>query len=563
MSFSSSFLTAPQLFISVYPFEGGNYFINGNNGTVLRAQVSKNIRGQVGTFTLTLAPGGPNGPNNRPTWTELLTPMSLVIIGIARGQYSQIVMIGNVQSCQETQKWNTGKNVERIISVQGTDFQQFFNQASYYTTSFLAGATSGVLGGEVGLSSLISNSLLSGPPNQFGAAWYKQIMAGPNSIMNALSFSYQNSRVKFYDMVSQYWEAYDSSVTIAFADYFMMSSGSWQQKFMTVFPFPWYEFFVTTAPAGYYDSHISPSTASIASGGSITVPAKDLFGLPGFSPVNPQIVARVNPLPWTQPTSPNSNSALLPKINMNQDRWNALPTFVTEETSGIEHSFNFSTDEVRNFYVINPIWLTQQLGASNASNSPFIYTFAAFVDTGSIHRYGYAPNIVDTEWFSDPSGAQARALAAAGNSLENFQQLVAELALRQSSYYEPTPLMAKGNITMRLRPDILIGTRFIYNLFKNPEPWQFYVEGVDHDFVFGEQSTTTLTLSRGLPSTVYANSTLLEAIHTGNAERLNGQYVQGNVSGLGTGLLPVNYASIQQGVLGNIASQFNQAQYIP
>jgi len=561
MSFSSSFLTAPQLFISVYPFEGGNYFINGNNGTVLRAQVSKNIRGQVGTFALTLAPGGPNGPNNRPTWTELLTPMSLVIIGIARGQYRQIVMVGNVQSCQETQIWHTGKGVARAIVVEGTDFQQFFNQPSYYTTSFLAGSVNAVIPGAQGFKSVVSDGLLTGPPNQFAAKWYKDIMAGPNSIMANLTFAYKNSRVAFYNIVSQYWEAYDSAVTIPFADYYMLSNGSWQQKFLTTLPLPWYEFFVTTAPVGYYDSHIPPPAAAIETGGSISIPAPIGFSLPGFATVGPQVVARVNPFPWTQPTGPYTAGGTFPKVTMNQDRWNALPTFVTEETSGIEHSLNFSTDEVRNFYVINPTYLTQALGVNNSNNSPFIYTYAAFVDVGSIHRYGYRPEIAEISWFSDMSGAYARLMAATGQTPENFSQLVEELSLRQSSYFEPTPLMAKGNITMRLRPDILIGTRFIYNPFKNPEPWQFYVEGVDHDFVFGEQSTTTLTLTRGLPTTVYANSTLLEAIHTGNAQRLNGQYVQGNVPNIGSGLEPVNYASIQQGIIGQIANTFNKPQY--
>lgn len=552
--------TAPQIFISIYPFEGGNYLINGNNGYLLRAQINKNIRGQIGTFELDLAPGGPNGPNARPTWTEILTPLSLVIIGLARGNYRQIVMVGNVQSCQESQIWKTGKGVERSISVQGTDFQQFFAQPSYYTTSFLAGVASGVLGGEIGLRALLSDSILSGPPNQFGSAWYTKIMAGPQSIMNALSFNYKGSRVKFYDIVSQYWEAYDSEVQVPMADYFMLSNGSWLQKFMTVFPFPWYEFFVTTAPYNYYDSNIPPPSSSIASGGTIQVPASIGFDLPGFSAVAPQIVARVNPLPWTQPTEAVSNGTNMPPLNMDQNRWNALPTFTTNEINGIEHSLMFSANEVRNFYVINPIWLTQELGNSNGSNSPFMYTFAAFVDVASIHRYGYAPNIMETEWFSDPDGAQARALVSSGVPPDQFEQLVAQLALRQSSYYEPTPLMAKGAITMRLRPDILIGTRFIYSPFKNIEPWEFYVEGVSHNFVFGEQSTTTLTLARGLPSSVYSNAPLLQAIHTGNAERINGIYTQGNVSGLGTGLTPVNYQTAQA-ILGNIAGQFNQAQY--
>ncbi|MDE3023819.1 MAG: hypothetical protein KGI54_18570, partial [Pseudomonadota bacterium] len=91
-------VSGPQLSISIYPFEGGQYTISGTNAGVLQAQINTSLKGGTGTFSLALAPGGPNGVNARPYWTELLTPMSLVIIGLSRGSYNQTPMIAVVTS---------------------------------------------------------------------------------------------------------------------------------------------------------------------------------------------------------------------------------------------------------------------------------------------------------------------------------------------------------------------------------------------------------------------------------------------------------------------------------
>lgn len=537
----TQYVTAPQCIVQIYPFEGGTYTLTSAQNGVLQADVSKNIRGQVGTFSLYLAPGGPNGPNKRPSWTDLITPMSLVVIGFRRGSYQQISMIGVVRNCREIQSWRPERNVSRVVSVEGVDFQYFFTLPSYYTLSFLGGVTAGAIGGGVGLTALLSDSLLTGTPDKFGAAWYQKIMAGPNSIMNDLSFAYQGSRVKFYDLLAQYWQPYPSSVDIPYADYFMLSEGTWQSKFMQVFPFPWYEFFVITATPGYYPG--------VSAGNTGYTDPSSFLTIPGFFPAVPQIVARVNPLPLVSD----------PNFAIDTTAWNALPNYTTDEISGVQHSIEFSDDEVFNFFVVNPTWLTNQFGGSNAATAPFIYTFAAWVDTASIHRYGYRPHIAELQWFSDPTGAQAKALNAAGKSTADVQTLVQQLALRQASYFEPAPNMARGEITTRLRPDILPGVRFTFTPYKDNEQWQFYIEGVSHSYVFGQHSTTTLSLARGLPLSVYEDSALLAKLHTGNAQRLNGTYTNGIPSGLGNGLTPINYQNYQA-VVGGLASIYSTPQ---
>lgn len=547
----SNTTTAPQIYASIYPFEGGKYNISGNNACILRAQINSSLRGQSGDFSFILAPGGPYGPNATAQWIDIITPMSLVVIGLARGNYRQIVMIGIVLNCEETEVWNAGKNVQRGIKIAGADFGYFFQQQSYYTLSFLAGAASGELSGSVGFESILSTSQFTGPPDSFGAAWYQKIMAGPDSIMNALSFNYETGRIKFYDLMAQFWQPYDANVTIPVGDYFMLSNGTWSQKFNTVFPFPYYEFFVTTAPADYYGTNTSLGA----------IPATTTLQIPGFPVSVPQVVARINPVPWAKPTDTN-NTAELPPLTMDSSLWNSLPLNTLDENafSGISKDIGFSDQEVANFFVINPTWLSASFGLNNGNNSPFIFTYAALVDTASIHRYGYRPVISEIEWFSDPTGAQAQAFAAGGATPDMFDLLVSELSFRQSSWYEPVANMARGSITMRLRPDIFVGSRFAFSPYKIIDDWEFYVEGVSHSYEFGGQSTTSLMLSRGLPATVYADSSLMLDLHTGNAQRVNGSYVSGVPSGLGPTLAPVNYQTTQS-LLGGIANIFNAPQY--
>ena len=524
-----SLITAPQAVVTIYPFEGGSYIFSGASNGILALQANKGLRGSVGQFAINLAPGGPNGLNMRPSWTDIITPMSLVVIGIARGAYRQIVMVGVVNSVKETQAWVTNQGTQRSITIQGCDFQYFFTQASYYNLSFLEGLGAGVVGGQPGLFKNIPNASVFSPPDVFAASWYKNIMAGPGSILGGLAFPSGSARYPFYDIVGQYWEPYGGNITVPYADYYAMADGNWQDKFNDVLPFPWYEFFVTTAPSGYYPGTGTQDAAY--------TPPTTTFNLPGFSPAFPQIIARVNPLPWAQ----NLGDTTTPKLQMDTSRWNALPNFTTTENSGISHSLQFSTDEVYNFYIINPTAISSTFGLSNSQVAPFVLSFAAWVDVASVHRYGYSPLVTETQWFSDPQGVNAQALSAGGAALTDLSILIGNLALRQTSYYEPTPNMASGQITTRLRPDILPGTRFTFAPYKDSEMWQFYVEAVDHNYVFGGASTTTLQLSRGLPVSVYANTDLMLALHTGNAQRKNGVYSIGLPPGVGAPLQPVNY----------------------
>jgi hypothetical protein len=535
----------PGCFVDVYPFEGGVYTIGSTNALLRSIEVDKNIRSGQGTFTLLLAPGGPFGPNARPGWLDILTPMSLVVIGMSRMGRSQIVMIGVVRTVSETESWVPGRGVQRAVQVQGADFGYFFTMSNYYT-QILLNFTLGSAAGAGGSLSSIDQGLSAGTPDTIGAAWYKNIMAGPNSLMAATTLAYRGSRISFFDMTAALFQRYtQADIGIPLGDNFISSDGTWDDKFRSIFPFPFYEWFVTTQPQGITFPGQSP-------GSPITMDS-----LPAADPACPHVVARVNPLPRLV----NTGTTKTPEFAMDFSLWDTLPLFALDGFSngGRQHSIQFDDSEVKNFFIINTMWTSNLFGATNDMLIPFAYLFASWVDTASIHRYGYRPDIKELHWFADPKGIQAQSNAAAGNGSTAFDRLVGDLALKNVSYYEPTPNMARAVISTNLRPDILIGNRFVFAPFKNGEPWMFYIEGVNHKFTFGSDGTTSLTLTRGLPQAIYNDEALMVALHTGNAMRQDGGYTIGLPPGLGQPLRPFNLGTAPA-VTGDLAGIFAAPQ---
>ena len=92
--------------VEIYPFEGGPRYFRGSQ--VRAVTVRKSIRGDAaGTFHIELVPGGPLGVEDDVTWSQVVTPMSHVLIGMARGADAAIVMDGIATSTGEVQEWAT------------------------------------------------------------------------------------------------------------------------------------------------------------------------------------------------------------------------------------------------------------------------------------------------------------------------------------------------------------------------------------------------------------------------------------------------------------------------
>lgn len=512
----------PQCFVEIYPFEGQTFFFSGKQ--ILSCTTHRDIHDDVGNFTIVLPPGGPNGTNLAPSWSEVLTPSSLCLIGMVCDGHSEVVMVGVVTGANETQHWSNS-GVQRVTEIIGEDMAHFFMQQNWANLTVLAGTGASAAGEainipEAGLAAILGAGYLNGPPSEIASNWYNSILDGGQGILSQTKFPFgggnaaqgQAPYINFSDAVAQFFEEYPNFI-IPFGDFFFQSEGNWLEKFRQMLPFPWYECYLTTLPAG-----------SIGTGGF----AFTMKGIEGSS--TPTFVCRINPIPVVTVNGDGTFD------DLDSSRWDQLPGYVPE-TGFYQSDVNFNTNEVRNFYVLNPTWMRRMFGDTNSGLNPYIFSFLAYIDIASVHRYGYVPEIANVSWLTDTTGAHAK------SGQTDVTKLVADLTGRLFSQYEPTPLMANGMVKYRLRPDIFPGGRFSYAPFKNDVTWDFYLTGVTHTFVFDHEASTTLTLTRGLPSSVYDDDSLsgiLGQAHVGNAMRVDGVYKVGLPPGIGSPLQSID-----------------------
>ena len=553
MSFSA--FATPACSIEIYPFEAPSLFLS--PGQFTSVTVRKSLHGDgVGTFGIQLAPGGVNGPEDPVTWSQIVTPMSHAVIGMSRGLDAAIVMDGVVTGAGETQIWRTdvesGSSAGRGQGVNGADFGWFFRSFNYYALTFM-GLTAGTpVGGALDFvpGSLIAtlqkggiggSSASDSNPAVVGKVWY-DVMAGILAKTVIPTGQQQNT---FTQVLTRNWENYPD-VYIPYADFFMTGAESWTDKFESIFPAPWYEFFVTTAPLKTY-------AVGQQDAGLVSVMAS----LPSAPAAGPCMVARVNPVPSFDILNLAQGQSQVPG-EIDVSRWNALPLYdFTQLPYGFQRSnISFSAAGARNFYQLNPTGYST-VNANNANSVPFPFLFIAAADPASVQRYGFRPQIGTTRWMFDPHGMTAQ------NPSLNIQNTILSLTGKLISWFHPMPLMAQAEVTIPLAPSILIGTRFRYAPFKNGEPWDFYIEGFEHTYVFGGLSSTKLILGRGLPAAVYADATstgLLRAIHVGNAMRQNGRYTVGLPAGATLGLQIVSTSEQASQLAGRLAAVFATPQ---
>lgn len=548
-----------------YTFNAGNPT---SYGGVIGASVSKNIRStSPGSFDMELTPGGPasiGGVDSTISWTSIITPMSLVVLYMARGNSKRIVMVGLVTAINETQNWN-GRSVQRTIHITGTDCQYFFSTFSYYTLTFLgAMATAGFAldGQPIGLAGFIFNEfggVIQASPAVEGALWFIKVMVGEGNAqvpacLEQTYVTYQGKSVLLKKLFAYSFQAFQElGQTVIDGGIFDISNSEsdWMAKFYTVFPLPYYEFFVTTATAADYPLETGAISAlpknpvaNVATGfgqAGFQINASS----PGYDPVFPLAIARISPLPWieldtTTGTLPDNMS--VSSGTYHDDRWQALPLY-SYPYGFITSSVEYGLDEIGNFFGVMTSDVRQ--ASDNLGGSPLmtsLETLGGYMDRWSIDSYGYQPKFKAVRWLTTP----VNDLSAPPNLLDKvFYRKV--LLGKLASYYVPTPNMLKGSVTIPLWPSVIPGTRFEYAPFKNSTKYTFYVEGVSHRFRFGGPSTTTLTLSRGLPSAVYANSNhQMSDLHLDNLARVDGNFVTRSNSVTVPGLFYINTADSKQ-----------------
>lgn len=500
----------PAAFVDIWPADGGVLHLSAFESGLLAVQTSKDIwNPNSGAFQIALAPGGPYGANASPQWYDIITPMSLVIIGLQRSVVSEsranIVMVGVVTDIQEDVGWRFGRDVRRVTRVIGQDFSYFFQQSCAYSDTLVRYGQPYIA--QLGLTSY---GIATGSPDQLAKTFYNQIVAGTGGVMSSTTLQYDGGAVKLTDLMEANFLPYTNlPLSIPAAWNFLALSGSWFESFGSLLPFPWYELGVFTAGPGQYGQSASSATLSIGD-------------VPFFLPANPVMLARPLPIPKFSSAS---------SLTLDTSAWNGLPVFSpdNEGLAVLDSSGSRSLGAVKNFYIFNPLVLNGQFGHSNAGVSPWLYDYGSWIDISSIERYGFRPRIDNLAWFSDPTGQQAQTNAQAGTQ---FRDTIGIVSLLPVAFHQPTPLMRDASVRLNLRPDIYPGVRFRCILGKNFDSWDFYCRSVEHSFIFGGECTTSLGLCRGLPTAVYSNTQLLQSIYLGKGAVVDGVYQVGSGTGI-------------------------------
>lgn len=484
-----------ECFVDIYTFEDQSLSFTGQQ--LLSVQTTKSIKEDVGRFQIVIPPITLKG---NLSWSQIITPMSLAVIGMKRGNNKFITMVGLITSpIRETQTWNQNGQVTRAIILAGVDAAYYFTMLDYYTLWYLQNT------GQFSVAGGQAAGLLSGPPDQVGSNWYSQIM---KSMFANTKLPYKGSGVLLVNALATFFEPFD--VFVPYGDYFLGTNGPWFDKFRTIFPFPFYEFFVTT----------SFNNAFPQAGGGTSF---STFGLGSDVSSTIALIARLNPVPFLEASLDSGNVPVFNSINT--DKWEALTVYTLDNLKGfLESNVYFSEEEVTNFFILNPLWMMGQNGDSNSNIRQAIFNYGAVFDQASIDRYGYRPMSHPISWFTDITGAIAQDQNKDPNAT---QKLMANMLAKLCGYYEASTFMLKGTVSTWLRPDIEIGTRFQYPPFRDGRTWEFYIASVTHEYNFGGPSRTTIGLERGLPRDVYTDTSsngLLFNIHIGNAQRIGGDY---------------------------------------
>lgn len=552
-------LASPQISVQIHPQNGSAIVIN-QSGTagILKAEIEKNIRNRDGgRFTIYLTAGGRAGINDPVSWVSLISLNSFTVISLSRGSSKKTVMLGVINEISEDQIWDNEKTI-RVVKICGMDFTYFFSAFSYYLLTYIGLIPANFPTGAAGYILGLFNKEFGGPPAEQAFLWLNYVMLGVGST-NAQAalentFVYYNGQKVFLKQLFSYWfEAFNELGTTLYVPFLtdvVNSEGSWMDKFLANLPWPYYEFFINTATPTDYPAFGVPSTVSSSSvtvsgaktvintpidpNGDIISTASNPFVIPNYGSVSPTIIGRVNPMPWIEyptlssfgigSTFVNSSGAFTVSgsTTLHRDRWDALDTYKLDPFSFIQSGVKYDLSELANFFVVNTVdssTIAQQNGGD-----PVTFAFellGGVLNPNAINTYGFVPASVNIRWLTTTSSAPIPS-----GEVYDFNKICTVLLGKFASYNIPGPNMLNGIVTIPMWPTIFPGNKFAYKPFKNStDEYLFYIEGVTHQYNYGEDCITTLCLSRGLKSSEYADSSILSGVLLDTHNRVEGNLV--------------------------------------
>ncbi|HTU54751.1 MAG TPA: hypothetical protein VMF62_12345 [Acetobacteraceae bacterium] len=556
--------------VDFYSFENKsiNLLASAGASQVLSLSVTNTLLSGGGGFSMTLAPGGPSGIAGV-QYSEIIKPMALCVIALGRGANQAVCHVGLVNTISEEQTW--GDNVTRTITVSGYDLASYYlYQFNFASLAFLAGnVAAGASSGLVGNASSgpLLNAGLPGyiSPAQFAERFWLGVMLVSGGLLGRTVVPYQGTRYPLSQVITARFDEFNAAETLPYADAYYSTDGPFIDKFTEALAFPVYENFCTTAPEGMF--------AQPQANAGYFIPGMQFTStlLPYATPAGPCFINRLNPQPNVTLTStaPFSGQAAVSTVSQSNplppyifsgvdySQWIPLTTFKLANYGFIDSQITFSPNNNYNFYMLNSLGLTAYWANQNSNVNPIqLYDFSMLCDIGSVQRFGYLPFSLWNGWYCnfDPNNQP-------GLSNDAFETLVALVMMRCASYFEVLPYCGNASVTCELRPDIVPGNLFEWAPYRSSiDTWTAYINTVTHTYTFGGPSTTTLTLERALPSSVYADAPLLLAIMTGNAQVVNGVFTSGLPDGIGPGLVGYSVANQTQ-LQSLIAAAYLQSQY--
>ena len=268
----------PLCSIDIYPYESNSsYTLTG--AQVLECTTRKALRDNGGSATIVLAPGGPNG-QNFPSWAQIVTLQSLVVIAMQRGVKSNVVFVGVVQEVTESQDWETGLGVSRNIEITALDWGAWFQAFNWSALTFLAVTNGTAFAGSVGAPAqagltLADLGLGSSNPGQIAYNWYTKIMGGTSGILADTQIRYAGQSYPWPIATTAFFEEYPYGAIWPSSTYYLSQDGDWYSKFSEILEAPYYELIVGTAPAGAWNPDLQ---ANLSQQGASTVSSTEIYG---------------------------------------------------------------------------------------------------------------------------------------------------------------------------------------------------------------------------------------------------------------------------------------------
>lgn len=518
----------PTMYVDVYTSKSTNPItLTPSNSGLLNLTTQKYIRGEntPGKFSFELAPGGINGVTDPITWTSVLTQYSFCVIYSGRGNSRAIIMAGLISNIQEIQVWNN-KEVARRIKVEGLDFTLYFTTFAYYVLRFLGLInTLPALFGPAGTAILNAGGEISDTPAKLGTSWFTDVVVGSSAatptsgivthaVLDANTVPYKGNEVPLKDIFTYWFETYtnlaNTPIIVPVLSNWLIEEGTLWDKFIALFPHPFYEFFINTVPSGYYTGEVPPKV--------VVEPS-----VPNYGTADLVTVARVNPVPCLDV---NSSGGFV----VRRERWDALDLFSFSNSFFIESKVQYDIESIKNFFVIEPMGpITAPGGNVNGSLASSVTQMGFMYDPTSISKYGFRPEVERIMWWVDPFNiVTAVAATVSGSTTATYPSILQyeSFLAKVASYWEPMPNMLSGSVRIPMWPEVIVGNKFEYAPFKNGIMYTFYITGVEQNFEYGGASNTILHLERGMPSSVYGDSPagILQAVLSGQVQRENGTY---------------------------------------